>query len=206
MENFASDHTLIFLVAYRFQANASVQRGIIFNSTQPRNNGSACIVCLSKIVFTTRPQPFARLDVEEIVRSNERRENVCRRERERERERERTETTGPLSCRSSVVRLPAVTSPLFTPTPSCNSPPCTFYFVTSVPIVQPIRPFMAGLNRPLAIVWSCQTHRSIVPFLLFFLFIKPFSLLKEKSIVIPLGCFAVQGIPNINATKSFHWY
>ena len=118
----------------------------------------------------------------------ERGENVCRRRRKRERERENRDN------RTIVLSL-------FGRMSSC----CYVTIVYSNPLVQlPRALFISSLRYPLcnrfALLWQAltglwlwcgpvkHTDQSSPPFF-FFLFIKLFSLLKEKSIVIPLGCF-----------------
>lgn len=97
---------------------------------------------------------FCSAPVEEIARQKQKRKpspSTAWREAERKREQRENRDNRPLSC-PSVVRLPAVTSPLFTPTPSTISAPFLFYF------------YIPSLRYPLckrfARLWRALTNRA----------------------------------------------
>lgn len=103
---------------------------------------------------------FCSVTVEEIVRGETREEKMfvvetldqeSRREAERKGREERKQRQQAIVLSLLVVRLPAVTSPLFTPTPESNSLAAFLYLVTSISIVQLIRTLLwrAPLKGPL---------------------------------------------------------
>lgn len=151
---------------YRFQANASWFE-IIFNTA---GNKETKLVCrLSKVVSTARPQPFVR-SLSKKLCAAKRGKRKCsssslwiRRVEERRRERveERKQRQQAIVLSLLVVRLPAVTSPLFTPTPEQLSRAFLFrhHFDIHCATDSPFRA-VKGIYRP--ILWRCTVKRSII--------------------------------------------
>lgn len=130
--------------------------GIIFNRSVEKQSGARCARWLSKNRFHgSTSGAFCSVPVEEIVRRNQKRkrsrpvDGESEKDREKGLRTEKTETTGHCLV-APAVRLPAVTSPLFTLTPS-------------TPFAIPSVLFISSLRRPLcnrfALLrrgWSCQ--------------------------------------------------
>lgn len=143
---------------YRYRTNAFVpDRNYFYPPVERQSSRGAR--WLSKIVSTARPRPPVPSLSKKLRGQNEKRKPSALGvggEAERKREKESSgwgqrgkRDNRPLSCRSAV-RLPAVTSPLFTPTPSTPSAPFLLYF------------YISSLRYPLcdrfALLWRALTN------------------------------------------------